>query len=84
MPYAISSSSMVLVICTNLSGKEPHRKASDGIRESRWCNGSHTSPECEGIASNPALGAIFPIFHCPSQHLVPEPGSCTIYMLCGC
>ena len=56
-----------VVVCTDLSGKEPHRQIGIGsvicIREPRRCNGLHTSlGMVRGVGSNPALGAMFSIF----------------------
>ena len=57
-----------VIVRTDLSDKEPHRQTGkhrygDGIREPRWCDGSHNTLQiARGVGSNPTLGTIFPIF----------------------
>ena len=56
----------IVVVCTNLSGKEPHRQAGIGKVVTSGSLGdvmvSTLAQNARGVGSIPALGTIFPIF----------------------
>ena len=65
---------MSVVVCTDLSSKEPHRQVGVGtvvsdIREPTRCNGCTLTWNCTGVGSIPPLGKIFPIFITPMTYI---------------
>ena len=70
-----------VVVCTDLSGKEPYREVGVG---SMVTSGSLGGVMVNTLAWNARnVGTMFPIFT-TLMKLVPRPGSCTSYALYGC